>query len=39
MIRAAGDAMLLIAPILPFTSVGVADHLVERRTERRVSGR
>ncbi len=39
MIRAAGDAMLLIAPILPFTSIGVADHLVERRTERRVSGR
>ncbi len=38
MIRAAGDAMLLIAPILPFTSIGVADHLVERRMERRKPG-
>jgi hypothetical protein len=39
MIRAAGDALLLVAPILPFTCIGVADHLVERRMERRVSGR
>lgn len=34
MLRAAGDAMLLVAPVLPFTSIGVADHLSERRRER-----
>jgi hypothetical protein len=28
------DMALLIAPALPFTSIGVADHLTERRRER-----
>lgn len=28
------DAALLLAPALPFTSIGLADHLVERRAER-----
>jgi hypothetical protein len=29
---------LLLAPALPFTAIGVADHLTERRTEDRSSG-
>ena len=33
MIRLAGDVILLLAPTLPFTCLGVADHLVERRRE------
>jgi len=35
LVRVAGDLVLLMAPILPFTSIGVADHLSERRSERR----
>jgi hypothetical protein len=38
MIRAAGAVALLVAPVLPFTSIGVADHLSERRSERRTLG-
>jgi hypothetical protein len=34
LLRAAGDVALVLAPILPFTSIGVADHLSERRRER-----
>lgn len=34
LIHTAGAIALLIAPILPFTSIGVADHLSERRRER-----
>lgn len=34
LVRVAGDVALLIAPILPFTGIGVADHLSERRRER-----
>jgi hypothetical protein len=34
MIRLAGDATLLLAPTLPFTCLGVADHLAERRNEK-----
>ncbi len=34
MIRLAGDVALLLAPTLPFTSIGVADHLSERRRDR-----
>ena len=34
MIRVAGDVTLLLAPTLPFTCLGVADHLLERRTEK-----
>jgi len=34
MIRFAGDVTLLLAPTLPFTCLGVADHLVERRSEK-----
>lgn len=33
------DVALLLAPALPFTSIGVADHLVERRGERRETER
>jgi hypothetical protein len=32
--RAAGGIVLLAAPIFPFTAIGVADHLAERRAER-----
>jgi hypothetical protein len=35
MIRAAGDLVLLVAPALPFTALGVVDHIAERRADRR----
>jgi hypothetical protein len=35
LLRTASDVALLAAPILPFTSLGIADHLSERRKERR----
>jgi hypothetical protein len=34
LVRVAGAVALLPAPILPFTGIGVADHLAERRAER-----
>jgi hypothetical protein len=34
-VRAAGEVGILVAPALPFASIGVADHLVERKMERR----
>lgn len=34
-VRLAGELLLLIAPVLPFTSLGVVDHLSERRAARR----
>ncbi len=34
LVRVAGDVIVLAAPIFPFTSIGVADHLAERRKER-----
>ena len=36
-VRVVPEAALLIAPALPFTSVGVADHLLELRRERRAA--
>jgi hypothetical protein len=36
-VRLMPEAALLLAPVLPFTSVGVADHLLEIRRERRVA--
>jgi hypothetical protein len=33
-VRLGGDVALILAPVLPFTSIGVADHLSERRAER-----
>jgi hypothetical protein len=36
-VRVVPEAALLVAPALPFTSVGVADHLVELRRERRAA--
>ncbi|MGH2679795.1 MAG: hypothetical protein ACRDG8_04835 [Actinomycetota bacterium] len=33
MVRVVPDVTLLLAPTLPFTCLGVADHLVERRKE------
>jgi len=33
-VRVMPEAALLLAPVLPFTSVGVADHLLEIRRER-----
>lgn len=40
LLRTAGIVAVILAPALPFTSVGVADHLVERRRERAaVAGR
>ena len=32
-VRSIGAAGLLLAPVLPFTALGVADHLSERKTE------
>jgi hypothetical protein len=37
MIRIAGDLVLLIAPALPFTALGVVDHIAERRAARRAA--
>jgi hypothetical protein len=34
LVRVAPDVALLAAPVLPFTGIGVADHLSERRSER-----
>lgn len=34
LVRVAGVIVLLSAPIFPFTAIGVADHLAERRLER-----
>jgi hypothetical protein len=34
LVRVAPEAALLLTPALPFTSIGVADHLSERRRER-----
>jgi hypothetical protein len=36
-VRSVPDAAVLLAPILPFTSVGLADHLVLLRRERRAA--
>lgn len=36
-VRVMPEAAVLLAPILPFTSVGLADHLVELRRERRAA--
>jgi hypothetical protein len=35
--RTAGAIVLLPAPIFPFTAIGIADHLAERRWEREVA--
>jgi len=34
MVRVAGPIVLLPAPIFPFTAIGIADHLSERKRER-----
>ncbi|HYV01298.1 MAG TPA: hypothetical protein VEM93_03025, partial [Actinomycetota bacterium] len=34
LLRSTTVIALLLAPVLPFTSIGVADHLSERRRER-----
>jgi hypothetical protein len=36
-IRVVPEVVLLLAPILPFTSIGVADHLLEIRRDRRAA--
>ena len=36
-VRVMPEAAVLLAPVLPFTSVGVADHLLEIRRERRAA--
>jgi hypothetical protein len=36
-VRAAGEVGILVAPALPFASIGVADHLVERKMERQAA--
>jgi hypothetical protein len=33
LLRTAGEIALLTAPVLPFTGIGVVDHLSERRRE------
>jgi hypothetical protein len=38
-LRTATDVALLLAPALPFTAIGVADHLAERRRERAAAAR
>jgi hypothetical protein len=37
LLRVAGDVIVLAAPVLPFTSIGVADHIAELRKDRRRS--
>jgi hypothetical protein len=37
LVRALGELVLLPAPVFPFTSIGIADHLSERRREREAS--
>jgi hypothetical protein len=39
MLRLDSTVALLLAPALPFTAIGVADHLSERRQELRAGGR
>jgi hypothetical protein len=39
LIRLGGDVIVLGAPVLPFTALGVADHIVERRRERSAAER
>jgi hypothetical protein len=39
LVRTVPGVALLIAPALPFVSIGVADHLTERRKERRAGAR
>lgn len=34
LVRVADGAVLLMGPVLPFTAIGLADHLAERRAER-----
>lgn len=36
--RVAGPAVLVAAPVFPFTGIGVADHLAEWRLERHAAG-
>jgi len=38
LVRMVTPVALLAAPILPFTAIGVADHLSQRRSERRAEG-
>jgi len=38
LIRVGGDVIVLGAPVLPFTALGLADHIVERRRERSGTG-
>jgi hypothetical protein len=35
LVRVTGEVALLLAPVLPFTVLGVADHLLEERRDRR----
>jgi hypothetical protein len=37
-VRLAGDVVLIVAPALPLSAIGVADHLSERRKEREARG-
>lgn len=39
MLRTESTVAILLAPALPFTAIGVADHLSERRQELRAGGR
>jgi hypothetical protein len=39
LVRTVPDMILLIAPALPFASIGVADHLTESRKERQAEAR
>ncbi len=39
LVRTAGAIVLLSAPIFPFTAIGVADHLSERKREREAADR
>src|SRR4029079_19547966 len=36
-LRIAGDLVLIVAPALPFTALGIVEHLTERREERRAA--
>jgi hypothetical protein len=38
LVRAAGPIVLVSAPVFPLTAIGLADHLSERKFERRAAG-
>jgi hypothetical protein len=38
LVRVAPEVAVILTPVLPFTSIGISDHLSERRRERQAAG-